>query len=89
MKCKNCYKPEGEHKAVTKNCPVGRKTRVGYINYNFCQVYEAPDKKTEYKLCWACSRPFRGNQKFEAQDPMNPGLTVYVHKACLKDIKDL
>lgn len=33
IKCKNCGKEEGFHKAKTKNCPMGRRTRIGYTMY--------------------------------------------------------
>jgi ribosomal protein L32 len=33
LKCKNCGKPELEHRAKTAECPAGPKKRVGYIQY--------------------------------------------------------
>lgn len=33
-KCKNCKKPKGEHQARTLNCPIGKKTRIGFIHYS-------------------------------------------------------
>jgi hypothetical protein len=36
--CKNCGKAKGHHKAIGLNCPVGERSRVGYIlfhNINF------------------------------------------------------
>jgi hypothetical protein len=32
-KCIHCKKTEGEHNAKTRECPVGLKTRIGYIRF--------------------------------------------------------
>ena len=33
-KCINCGKTRGFHKDGTMNCPIGKKTRVGYVSYS-------------------------------------------------------
>ena len=45
-KCKNCGKPKGFHKAITLNCPFGRKHRVlGYTSFYPTQVFEEKESK--------------------------------------------
>lgn len=41
-KCLYCKKEKGLHQANTFNCPMGSKTRIGYISYH-------PNVKFEYK----------------------------------------
>jgi hypothetical protein len=48
-KCKNCGKIKGEHKGGTLNCPVGRKTRIGYLVYHSTQVFEPVKKISKNK----------------------------------------
>lgn len=40
-RCKHCGKPRGYHQAVTLKCPIGPRTRVGYIGFCREQAYEA------------------------------------------------
>lgn len=44
-KCAHCHKPRGEHNAMTKACPVGRKTRIGVIAYSHLTVFSQPSTK--------------------------------------------
>lgn len=44
MKCKHCGKNYGDHKAHTLNCPKGRRTRIGYCQFEEKQVFEARPK---------------------------------------------
>jgi hypothetical protein len=46
-KCQNCGKIRGEHQAKTKACPVGTKSRIGWITYSPTSVFKgkADDKK--------------------------------------------
>lgn len=39
VRCVLCKKAKGEHKAGTLHCPVGMKTRVGYVQYSATAVY--------------------------------------------------
>lgn len=39
-KCKNCGKIKGEHLAGTLNCPIGTKTKIGYLMYHPTQVFK-------------------------------------------------
>jgi hypothetical protein len=39
-KCKFCKKAKGDHQAVTLNCPMGAKTRVGYCAYEAHRVFK-------------------------------------------------
>lgn len=39
--CKHCKKQRGYHQAKTLSCPVGSKTRIGYITFHPTQVFEA------------------------------------------------
>lgn len=38
--CKNCGKSRGLHNSVTKACPAGMRTRIGYTGYNPDKVFE-------------------------------------------------
>jgi hypothetical protein len=38
--CKNCGKRKYDHKAITLNCPVGSKTKIGYTSYHPDRVYK-------------------------------------------------
>ena len=47
-KCVHCGKPKADHKAVTLNCPFGRKERiVGYTQFH--KVWTYTQKKEEGK----------------------------------------
>ena len=57
LKCKNCGKLLGLHKAVTYNCPTGMKTRIGYSSYALTTFeVKAPTRKeiekyqTQFKI---------------------------------------
>jgi len=39
VRCALCRKPKGIHKAVTLHCPVGMKTRVGYVQFSATETY--------------------------------------------------
>jgi len=39
-KCKHCGKKKTEHKYRTFECPIGQKTRIGYIGYSSTKRYE-------------------------------------------------
>jgi hypothetical protein len=41
-RCLLCKHRRGEHKALTLNCPMGKKTRIGWTTFNRNQVYEPP-----------------------------------------------
>lgn len=40
-KCKHCKKIKGLHQAKTLNCPLGSKTRIGYITFSKTQTFES------------------------------------------------
>lgn len=40
IKCKNCGKLYDLHNATTQHCPVGRKTRAGYIHYDASRKFK-------------------------------------------------
>lgn len=40
VKCRHCGKPRYSHKAKTFHCPVGRKTRIGYLDYSETNTYQ-------------------------------------------------
>lgn len=44
-RCKHCKKARGNHQAKTRMCPIGKKTRIGYIHYNDKQVFEPMEDK--------------------------------------------
>lgn len=44
-KCKICGKKRGNHKAITLNCPMGRKSRIGYIMFSDKDVFVPSDKE--------------------------------------------
>ena len=39
-KCKNCGKEKGLHQAKTLACPVGRKTKIGYISFSYIDKFQ-------------------------------------------------
>lgn len=39
-KCKHCGKTRGEHNATNNACPMGKKTRIGYIGYHPTNTFE-------------------------------------------------
>ena len=43
-KCKNCGHSHGDHQARTNNCPVGKKSRIGYITYDPTKIFEPKTK---------------------------------------------
>jgi hypothetical protein len=47
-KCKHCGKSRGNHQSSTGLCPVGRRSRVGYISFHGSNVFE-PRKPREAK----------------------------------------
>jgi hypothetical protein len=48
QKCKLCGKERGKHKAVTLQCPIGMKSRIGYTSYsNQIFVAKATRKKKD------------------------------------------
>lgn len=40
MKCKHCGRIKMKHNAMTKACPVGRRSRAGFIHYSNRTSYE-------------------------------------------------
>lgn len=44
-KCRHCRKVRGQHNAMTKACPHGLKTRVGYCTYHPTNRFEPTLKK--------------------------------------------
>jgi len=54
IKCKNCGKSKGDHKAETLNCPIGRKHRVlGYTSFSEKTFWEI---ESDY-VCGDCPGP--------------------------------
>lgn len=43
--CKHCGHTKDNHNGMTRACPVGRKTRIGYIHYSNVTVYEPRPEK--------------------------------------------
>lgn len=39
-KCSICHRQELDHKANSKNCPIGRKTSIGYTSYHESNVFK-------------------------------------------------
>ena len=44
-KCNNCGKLYGDHQANTNNCPIGKKTKIGYTQYHKQKKFENNDEK--------------------------------------------
>ena len=44
IKCKNCGKEKGNHKATTLNCPFGMNTRIGYTSFYLDKKFEPKEK---------------------------------------------
>ncbi len=44
-KCKHCKKEKGLHQAKTLACPVGSKTRIGYICFSQTTTFEPKNEK--------------------------------------------
>lgn len=45
LKCIHCKKLIGEHKAKTFNCPLGRRTSIGYTQYYQNKIYTKKEKR--------------------------------------------
>lgn len=45
LKCANCGKEKGYHKGITLHCPVGLKTRVGYLHYHATDTFVPKNPK--------------------------------------------
>lgn len=45
IKCIHCGKKKGNHKAISLNCPVGLKTRIGYLMYDKNKIFEPKPHK--------------------------------------------
>jgi len=45
LRCKHCGKTKGMHQNKTHSCPVGLKTRIGYITYSKDTVFEEKKSK--------------------------------------------
>lgn len=50
QKCINCKKEKGLHKSNTYNCPIGLKTRIGYIHFSEEKVFEIDSKLFPIKI---------------------------------------
>ncbi len=44
-KCVHCKKAKGQHHAQSFACPVGSKTRIGYIHYSKKTRWEPKERK--------------------------------------------
>ena len=52
-KCKLCKKTKGEHKNGTLGCPIGSKTKIGYLHFSdkdFFIPSEKQPKQPEFLL---------------------------------------
>lgn len=47
-KCKHCGKSKGDHQAKSLHCPMGRKSRIGYITYDPNKTFESKSEKKEF-----------------------------------------
>jgi len=47
VRCSLCHKTKGDHKAVSLHCPVGMKTRVGYVQFSATDTY-TPNNKAHF-----------------------------------------
>ena len=45
-KCIHCKRDRGQHNAMTKACPIGSKSRIGYIMFSNKTVFTAKDEAT-------------------------------------------
>jgi len=45
VKCKNCGKIKGYHKAKTLACPTGKKSRIGYLSFSMTMTFEPVEDK--------------------------------------------
>jgi hypothetical protein len=52
-RCAICRKEKGKHLAVTLHCPVGIKTRVGYVQFSTTECY-TPVKKVSNEAKEIC-----------------------------------
>lgn len=50
QKCKHCGKGKGVHKAQSLHCPVGMRTRVGYVQFHNRYTFE--EDKRSPGLCF-------------------------------------
>lgn len=91
--CIHCRRHRDNHKALTLHCPVGLRTRVGYIHFHDTQVFEERREWTtfmpKFPVCeWQCqSCPFRRGQKIahrkglaEIRQKVQQGLPFFCHK---------
>ena len=66
-RCKNCNKPRDIHKAESFHCPLGRRTRAGYIFFSKESIYEE-EKSQENRNSQGNCKPINGSYKKDKKE---------------------